>query len=359
MINRNFWIDKTVAVTGHTGFKGSWLTFWLSLLGAKIAGYALNPNDEKPLFDQLNLSSNISDHRGDINDLKQLHKILTDSKPQILFHLAAQSLVRESYKNPLYTFQTNVMGTANVLEVSRSIPSLRVIVVVTSDKCYENVEQHHFYKESDKLGGLDPYSSSKGCAELVTRSYQNSFLANEPNLHMGVATARAGNVIGGGDWATDRLVPDAMRAFSSENQLQIRFPNARRPWQHVFEPLCGYLLLAEHLWEWPQKFSGSWNFGPESSGIVTVGTISDFLAKSFGPQASWTRSTEENNPHEATLLHLDITKAVNQLDWKPRWSLELAVDYTVNWYKSFYSGKDMKAFSTEQLSDYENATARV
>ena len=357
MINRDFWLHKNVAVTGHTGFKGSWLSFWLNNFGAKVTGYSLDPNDQQPLYEQLNLASRLSDYRGDITHLKNLGNVLTDTEPQIIFHLAAQSLVRESYKKPLDTFKTNVMGTANILEASRSIPSLRVIVVITSDKCYENIEKEHYYRESDRLGGLDPYSSSKACAELVTHSYRNSFFLDGSTSQIGLATARAGNVIGGGDWAKDRLVPDAMRAFSGGEPLQIRFPNATRPWHHVFDPLCGYLLLAEHLWEQPKQYSGSWNFGPETHGIVSVGDISDLLVKSFGSLASWSTTNERNNPHEATLLHLDISKATNLLGWKPKWNLTSAVDHTVAWYKSYYAGKDMSMFSAEQLRNFENSIA--
>ena len=352
MIDTTFWKDKRVFITGHTGFKGSWLSFWLHKLGADVTGYAFEPSDQQPLFSQLRLSSYLADHRGDVTDLHGLQDILTNSQPQIVIHLAAQSLVRESYRQPITTFSTNIMGVANILEAARSVPSIRSMLIVTSDKCYENLETRHSFVESDQLGGRDPYSSSKGCAEMVTRAYRDSFFNEDATSRVGIASARAGNVIGGGDWAKDRLIPDAMREFSRGRSLSVRFPAATRPWQHVLEPLSGYLLLSEKLWENPIQFSGGWNFGPKDDSIATVSTVATLLAESYGSPANWKALIEEQGPYEATLLQLDISKAINELNWIPRWNLQTAVDQTVEWYKSLESGDDMRNTSTRQLERY-------
>ena len=343
-----FWRGRRVFVTGHTGFKGSWLCLWLHELGAEVYGYALPPPTEPNLFRVANIEGMLAGHTiGDIRQPVALTKALKHSNPEIVFHLAAQPLVRQSYRDPLETFATNVMGTVHILQAIREVPSVRVAVNITTDKCYENREWPWGYRECDRLGGLDPYSSSKACAELITVSYRHSYLASHG---IALASARAGNVIGGGDWATDRLVPDVLRAFSGGHQVQVRNPAAIRPWQHVLEPLSGYLTLAEHLAADP-NLAGGWNFGPHRSGAVTVGDIVARLAAVWGTDSSLI-SDPGPHPHEAGLLMLDIAKAEQYLGWAPRWSLDQALTATVEWHKAWLEGANMRAYSLKQIAEY-------
>ena len=348
-----FWNKKRVFITGHTGFKGSWLAFWLHKLKANLTGYALDPPPHHTLFQKLELANCIADLRGDITDLQSLEDAITRSAPEVIIHLAAQPLVRESYRNPVTTFSTNVLGTVNVLEVARKLTSLRCVLVITSDKSYENIEQKHAYAESDRLGGRDPYSASKGCAELVTKAYTASYFSTQRQHLVGVATARAGNIVGGGDWAEDRLIPDAMRAFASGEILNIRSPTSTRPWQHVLDPLAGYLLLCERMWEDPEKFSGGWNFGPEDQGVVTVETVANLLTQCYEGNARWEPTISENELYEANLLNLDISKAKTQLGWTPNWSLDKAVSKTVDWYRHLQEGENMVPFTSDQIDEFE------
>jgi len=353
VIDSKFWSGKKVLLTGHTGFKGSWLAFWLNHLGAEVTGYALDPTDSQTLFSQLGLGSSVYDCRGDINDLHNLTTVVKNASPQIVIHMAAQALVLESYKNPVATFSTNVMGTVNLLESVRSLNSVRLILVITSDKCYENLRNSGPHKETDPFGGHDPYSSSKGCAELVTRSFRDSFFKSQTNPIVGIASARAGNVIGGGDWATNRLVPDAMRAFFRGETFIVRSPTATRPWQHVFEPLSGYLLLCERLWEDPIEYSSGWNFGPRTNDIANVAAVCDLLVEYYGDNASWRPEGDIPLPiHESEHLQLDVSKAKEQLGWVPKWNLSQTIENTVRWYKLINSGEDVRVSATRQIDDY-------
>ena len=302
MVNPNFWKSKNVFVTGHTGFKGSWLTYWLHQLGANITGYSLDPEPQHKLFQDLGISKKLTDCRGNICTLEDLSGALKNSEPDIVIHLAAQSIVRTSFQRPLSTIETNVLGTATLLQACRSISSIRAVLIVTSDKCYENVGQDRPYKEGDALGGSDLYSASKACAEIVSQAYRTSFFQGHDKV--GVATARAGNVIGGGDWAKDRIVPDAIRAFRKNKILKIRNPDAIRPWQHVLEPLSGYISLLEQLYTDPQSFSSSWNFGPHSSDAVSVASLCNMLVDYYGDGVNWEFDPPENPPPESALLRL-------------------------------------------------------
>ncbi len=346
--DNNFWKDRRVFITGHTGFKGSWLTLWLNQLGAKITGYSLNPLPDQTLFTELNLSEKITDLRGDITDNKKLQDALTRSSPEVVIHMAAQSLVRESYRSPVDTLRTNVIGTANLLESIRHVDSARAVLIVTSDKCYKNTEKLGAYIEGDPLGGHDPYSASKACAEIVASSYRDSFFSANNEASTGIATARSGNVIGGGDWAKDRLIPDAMRAFAEGQPLTIRAPTATRPWQHVLEPLSGYLLLCKKLWDEPKKYSGAWNFGPDPDGIMSVEHVVSRLVDLYGYGACWHHEIPSNHMHEAELLSLNITKAREKLGWSPRWNLELTLMETVDWYQQKTLGQSSIAEITIQ-----------
>ncbi|MCR4298352.1 MAG: CDP-glucose 4,6-dehydratase [Gallionella sp.] len=324
--------DRRVLLTGHTGFKGSWLALWLTDLGADVTGIALSPDTSPNHWDLLKLD--IPDHRLDIRDYQALARVVKNTQPEIIFHLAAQPLVRRSYRDPLETWATNVMGTANLLEACRQTESVHAIVVVTTDKCYENREWERGYSETDRLGGHDPYSASKAAAEFVAASYRSAFFheAQSPLL----ATARAGNVIGGGDWSEDRLIPDLVRAIVAGDELEIRSPQATRPWQHVLEPLCGYLMLGQKLIEGKRECAEAWNFGPESEGNRTVADILTRL-KNHWPELGW-RVTDRPQPHEAGLLHLDSNKAHTQLGWCPVWSLDDALASTADWYRTYLSG---------------------
>ncbi len=347
-----FYKNKTVLVTGHTGFKGAWLSIWLRELGANVIGYGLDPYTQYDNFVVANLKEKIVDIRGDIRDLNKLKGVFEKYKPQIVFHLAAQSLVIRSYKIPKETYEVNVMGTLNVLECIRKSDSVKVGIMITTDKCYENKEQIWGYRETDAMGGYDPYSSSKGCAELLIASYRNSFI--HPNDYVkhekAISSVRAGNVIGGGDWQKDRIVPDCIRALIDNKSINIRNPNAVRPFQHVLEPLSGYLLLAYKMYEDGVNYCDGWNFGPDFNSIVNVQTIVNLIINKWG-SGHWTDLSDKDAPYEANLLSLDCTKAKTYLGWKNRLNIEEAIEYTVDWYKNF---KDLNVYElcVNQIKEY-------
>lgn len=351
-VNREFWRDKRVFLTGHTGFKGGWLALWLDSLGARVFGYSLPASTNPCLFETARVGAAIGHRIGDIRDLSQLQAALKESCPDVVLHLAAQSLVRQSYAEPVETYATNVLGTVHVLEAVRRQPSVRAVVIVTSDKCYDNQERNEGYRESDPMGGRDPYSSSKGCAELVTGAYRASFFDSSTHTQrVAVGSVRAGNVIGGGDWSVDRLIPDVFRAAKAKEPVRIRNPKAVRPWQHVLEPLAGYLLLAQRLYEGGKGFAAGWNFGPAESDARPVADVMDRIVKQWGGGLCW-EVDGENHPHEATLLRLDSTKARTELGWRPRMALDQALEWTVEWYKASLRGDDMQAFTLSQIWRY-------
>lgn len=353
MQSTTFWRGKKVFVTGHTGFKGSWLTLWLQALGAKVTGYALAPDTTPNLFELARVADGIDSVISDIRDRHAVLNAMKAASPEIVIHMAAQPLVRESYASPVETYETNVMGTVHVLEAVRHVPGVKSVVIVTTDKCYENHEWEWGYRENEAMGGYDPYSSSKGCAELVTAAYRRSFFNPSTYATHGVAiaSARAGNVIGGGDWATDRLIPDIMRAIMREERVRIRSPHAIRPWQHVLEPLSGYLLLAEKLYSEQSRYAEAWNFGPNDADARPVQAIVERLTSQWGDGASWALDGDEH-PHEATFLKLDCSKARNRLGWQPRWNLERALDEIVAWYKAAARQEDMRAVTLEQIDQF-------
>jgi CDP-glucose 4,6-dehydratase len=354
-MNPQFWRDKKVLLTGHTGFKGSWLSICLQSLGSELTGFSLPPPSDPSLYVLAGVARGMRSIEGDIRDLPHMRAVMQESQPEIVFHLAAQSLVRQSYADPIGTFATNVLGTAHVLEAVRDVSSVRVVIIVTTDKCYENKEDGHAYRETDPLGGFDPYSSSKACAELVTAAFRNSFLESPQNKRpIGVASVRAGNVIGGGDWATDRLIPDVMRGVLQGREVVIRNPYAVRPWQHVLEPLHGYLLLAEKLYHDPRSYSEAWNFGPNESDSQAVETLLQELARSWGPGIRW-RIDNGHHHHEAKYLRLDSSKARTVLGWRPQWNLSQAVEATAEWYKALQSQKDAALLTREQIRAYQSA----
>ncbi len=346
-MNTEFWRDKRVFITGHTGFKGSWLSLWLQQLGADLTGYSLEPPSTPSLFNVASIGSGMRSMIADIRDHAALTQAMQDVNPDIVIHMAAQPLVRYSYQAPVETYATNVMGTVHVLEAARQCSSVKAIVNITTDKCYENREWVRGYREDEPMGGYDPYSSSKGCAELVSSAYRSSFLKD---AGIAMATARAGNVIGGGDWAVDRLVPDILRALEKRQAVQIRNPNAIRPWQHVLEPLSGYLVLAERLFVYGQADAEGWNFGPVDDDAQTVQWIVERLCAIWGG-ASWTMQPGDH-PHEARFLKLDISKARQRLGWVPRWSLDTALDQIVRWHQAWMDGQDMRSICQFQIQSY-------
>ncbi|MGY6239930.1 CDP-glucose 4,6-dehydratase [Burkholderia ambifaria] len=356
MITPSFWSGKRVFLTGHTGFKGSWLTLWLRSLGAEVTGYALAPDTTPNLFSLARVEEGIESVIGDIRDREQLLDALRRAGPEVVIHMAAQSLVRTSYSNPVETYEANVMGTVHVLDAIRQVRTVRSVVIVTTDKCYENREWEWGYRENEAMGGYDPYSSSKGCAELVTAAYRNSFFneAAYDTHRVAIASARAGNVIGGGDWASDRLIPDIIKAISAGEIVNIRNPRAIRPWQHVLEPLCGYLLLAEKLYVEGPRYAGAWNFGPNDIDAQPVQAIVERLTSRWGDGAHW-QLDGGDHPHEATYLKLDCSKARARLGWHPRWDLDFTLDKIVDWYRAAHEHEDVRALTLAQIADYSRS----
>ncbi|MDD5228095.1 MAG: CDP-glucose 4,6-dehydratase [Methylococcales bacterium] len=346
-ITSEFWRNKRVLLTGHTGFKGTWLALWLQRLGANVTGVSLNPITTPNLFTLARIAEELDSRFCDVRDYEKLKSIVDQVQPEIVFHLAAQPLVRNSYHDPLTNFSTNVMGTTNLLESLRNLDSVNVAVIVTTDKVYRNFEHSYPYRETDELGGHDPYSASKAASEIVVASYRNAFLATQG---VAVATARAGNVIGGGDWSEDRLIPDAVRAWQKDKPLKIRNPNAIRPWQHVLEPLAGYLQLVEKLWTNPE-LAGAFNFGSETSEIATVGKVVELAKISYGGDVIY--HDTEDNLHEAGILTLEIVKARLLLGFTPRWGLTETVNRTMSWYQRQYKGGDARSLCLAEISDYE------
>lgn len=351
-LNRSFWNGRRVFLTGHTGFKGGWLSLWLSEMGAEVHGYALQPPTDPSFFSATGTRERMASSRiADIRDAKALRIAMAEARPEIVLHLAAQPLVRRSYAEPVETYAVNVMGTVHLLEAVRSTPSVKAVVNVTTDKCYENREWHWPYREYEPMGGFDPYASSKACSEILTAAWRRSFLAQ---AGIGVATARAGNVIGGGDWASDRLVPDFLRAIDAGQPVSLRNPSAIRPWQHVLEPLSGYLRIAEALHADPRSDADAWNFGPEESDARPVSWLIEFLCAAL-PAASWTHEQPGEPVHEAGTLRLDSSKARARLGWRPRWTLEEALSATLAWHQAWRRGEDMAEFSLAQIRAYEAA----
>lgn len=350
-----FWSGKRVFLTGHTGFKGSWLALWLQQLGAEVTGFALDAPTQPSLFDVAQVAQGMQSVQGDVRDLPALMRAMQAAQPEIVIHMAAQSLVRLSYDTPVETYATNVMGTVHLLEAVRQTPGVKAVVNVTTDKCYENKEWAWGYRENEPMGGFDPYSNSKGCSELVSAAYRSSFF--NPALHaqhgVALATARAGNVIGGGDWAKDRLVPDILAAFEAGKQVAIRNPHATRPWQHVLEPLRGYLTLAERLFTDGPAFAEGWNFGPHSDDAKPVEWIVQHMAQHWAQDASWQVDAGEH-PHEAHYLKLDISKAAHRLHWHPAMRLDNALALIVDWARARQRGADMRAITQQQIADYQS-----
>lgn len=347
MIDQHFWQGKRVYLTGHTGFKGSWLALWFHSLGAIVKGYALTPPTQPSLFEQARIAEKIESEMGDIRDLTQLTASMVAFNPDILIHMAAQPLVRLSYQEPIETYETNVIGTAKVLEAARSCANLKAIISVTTDKCYENREWVWGYREDEPMGGHDPYSSSKGCAELVTSAYRRSFMQAQG---IGLASVRAGNVIGGGDWASDRLIPDILRAFERQQAVVIRNPSATRPWQHVLEPLSGYLVLAQKLYQEPQTYAEGWNFGPHDDDAKPVEWILNHMVSCW-EGSSWVLD-QNAHPHEAGYLKLDISKAKARLGWQPTWRLDRTLAKIIEWHQAWLAKKNMQTVCLNEINEY-------
>ncbi len=353
-MNRAFWKGKRVFITGHTGFKGSWLCLWLQSLGAELTGYALSPATKPNMYEATRVEKNMHSIIGDVRDYSRLKQALQDANPEIVIHLAAQPLVRASYKDPLDTYSTNVMGTVNFLEAVRHTPSVKASIVVTSDKCYENKEWVWGYREDEPMGGHDPYSNSKGCAELVTSAYRTSYFNSKIDKSNGtyISSARAGNVIGGGDWSGERLIPDIIKALENRNKVYIRNPNAIRPWQYVLDLLKGYLMLAEKLYNEGQKYSESWNFGPTDNEVKKVSWIVEYLSSSWGNDFGWAYDSTEH-PHEANYLKLDSSKSNQRLGWRQSVDLTTTLDRIVQWHKLFIKGADMRDETLKEIKHYE------
>jgi CDP-glucose 4,6-dehydratase len=350
-VNSVFWKNKRIFLTGHTGFKGSWMSLWMQSMGAVVKGYSLEPNTTPNLYTEASVDDTMDSEIGDIRNLNQISKSMFDFNPDVLIHMAAQPLVRLSYKEPIETYTTNVIGTVNVLEAARKCSNLKAIVSVTSDKCYENRDLDWAFRENEAMGGHDPYSSSKGCAELVTSAYRSSFFSEKGTASL--ASARAGNVIGGGDWSDDRLIPDILRAFENSEPVVIRNPLSTRPWQHVLEPIAGYLVLAENLYTHGDDFAEGWNFGPKGEGCKAVNWILDKMIINWGVGASW-ELDKNNNPHEAGFLKLDCSKAANRLNWQPKWELQETLQMIVNWHKSYLQGSNIKKECLKEIINYTN-----
>ncbi len=354
-ITPSFWKNKRVLVTGHTGFKGSWLCLWLHSMGAEVHGLALPPPTQQNLFDSARVGDCMISTMADVRDLEGVRRCVALARPEIVLHLAAQSLVRRSYVQPVETFATNVLGTVNLLEAARYSQGLRCVVNVTTDKCYENRGGARPYVESEPMGGHDPYSSSKACSELVTIAYRRSFLAQ---AGIALASARAGNVIGGGDWAEDRLVPDVLRALASRQPLSLRYPDATRPWQHVLEPLGGYLCLAERMWHDGNAVAEAFNFGPRDGDVRSVRWIVERLAAEWGQPLKWALDTGMP-PHEAEELRLDSAKAAQRLQWQPRWNLDAALQRVVQWHAPWLQGTDARQLCFSQIADFQNSSPQT
>jgi CDP-glucose 4,6-dehydratase len=361
VMDPTFWAGRKVFLTGHTGFKGGWLALWLQQAGAQVLGYSLAPPSSPSMFEEAGVGVGMRTVFGDIRDLQKISTAMGEFRPEVVFHLAAQSLVRLSYADPVGTYATNVMGTVNVLEAIRAVDSVRAAVVISSDKCYENNEWVWGYRETDPMGGYDPYSSSKGCTELVSAAYRQSYFspAVRSDSDVRLASGRAGNVIGGGDWATDRLVPDFIRAMSLDEPIHIRNPQAQRPWQHVLEPLSGYVLLAERLMGLNgPDFTSGWNFGPEDKDAITVSAIVKKLTDLWGPKATY-RIAEGEHLHEAAFLKLDCSKARARLGWRPRIDVDAALTWTVEWHKSNIAGMNMRDVTLGQIARFSAAIPAV
>ena len=354
MVDSGLYKGKKVFITGHTGFKGSWLCLLLHELGAEIYGYALNPPTKPSLYEVAKVDELVTSHIADVRDYDMLHSVMSVAEPEIVFHLAAQPLVRDSYKNPVDTYAINVMGTVNLLEAVRHTKSVRAVVNVTTDKCYENREWLWGYRENESMGGYDPYSNSKGCSELVTSSFRRSFFnpSDYGKTHqVALASARAGNVVGGGDWADDRLIPDFIRAINNREKVKIRSPHAIRPWQHVLEPLSGYLALGAKLYSEGVEYAEGWNFGPDDSDARPVEWIINRICRLWGENASYEIDTNPQ-PHEATYLKLDCSKAKNLLGWRPKWNIDTAIDRIVEWTKACRRGENMRTVCRKQIEEY-------
>jgi CDP-glucose 4,6-dehydratase len=348
IVNKEFWEGKRVLITGHTGFKGSWLSLWLQEMKANVFGFSLPPPKKPNLFYEARVSDNMVSIEGDIRNYEIVNRAILKTKPEVVIHMAAQPLVRYSYQNPIETYATNVMGTLNVLESLRKVSSVKAVINVTSDKCYENKEMTEPFNEEAPMGGYDPYSSSKGCSELLTNSFRRSFYEKS---RIALASVRSGNVIGGGDWSDDRLIPDIIRAFEKNYTALIRFPNAIRPWQHVLEPLSGYLILAEKLFQKGQIYAGAWNFGPNDNDAKQVQWIVKHMAELWGKGATWKLDTNDH-PHEANYLKLDCTKSKTYLDWSPSLNLEQALEMVVSWHDTFLKKKDIRTFTLKQIQSF-------
>jgi len=353
VISLDFWKNKKVLLTGHTGFKGSWLSIWLKKLGVELIGFSKDIPTEPSLFELAKVSEDMTSIIGDIRDFSAIQKIIQENQPEIIIHMAAQALVRKSYEDPLNTFSTNIMGTANLLEAVRGAHNTKVVINVTSDKCYNNIDSDHDFVEEDPMGGYDPYSSSKGCSELITSAFRNSFFNSEKyNKHgLALASVRAGNVIGGGDWSRDRLVPDIIQNINKKTII-IRNPNAVRPWQYVLEPLNGYMLLIEKLWDNGEKYSEGWNFGPDKNESKSVSYILDKISENLNKKIEWEQD-EKSNLHEASKLILNCSKAKNKLKWNSKTNTDQAIKFTMNWYKAYESRHNMKDFSVQQIKEFE------
>lgn len=353
MIDETFWAGKRVFLTGHTGFKGSWLSIWLESMGAQVCGFSLDEAPTSPaLFREAQIAQGMQSEIGDVRDAQVLADSIAQFRPEIILHMAAQPLVLASYQDPVTTYATNVMGSVHLLEAARQCPGVRAVVMVTTDKCYDNQEWEWGYRENEPMGGHDPYSNSKGCAELVTDAYRRSFFFD---TGVAVGSARAGNVIGGGDWAEDRLIPDILKAFGAGQSAVVRNPHATRPWQHVLEPLSGYLLLAENLYNRGQEVAKAWNFGPYDEGARPVEWIADRMSNSWGEGASWNLHDDSAQPHEARYLKLDISRARDYLDWSPTWTLEETLDRIVRWQKAWLAGEGARQLCLDEIEAFRQS----